>query len=78
MVLRLPWFPLIEWLAGAVFVRFPGLQVVFSESYLGWIRFTLEHCDRQRFAPQPTDQHEKSRILERVGTLMTTIDKAVR
>ena len=42
------------------------------------VRACLEHCDRQRFAPQPTDQHEKSRILERVGTLMTTLDKAVR
>ena len=23
----------------------PGLQAVFSESYLGWIPFVLEHCD---------------------------------
>src|SRR5262249_51157709 len=37
---------LIEWLAGGVFERFPGLRVVCSESYLGWIPFVLEHCDR--------------------------------
>jgi hypothetical protein len=42
------------------------------------VRECLEHCDRQRFAPQPSDQQEKSRFLERVGALMTTLDRAVR
>jgi hypothetical protein len=45
---------------------------------LGEVRDCLEHCDRQRFAPQPSDQQEKSRFLDRVGALMTTLDRAVR
>jgi predicted TIM-barrel fold metal-dependent hydrolase len=36
----------IDWVLSGVFERFPGLQVVFSESYLGWLPFVLEHCDR--------------------------------
>jgi predicted TIM-barrel fold metal-dependent hydrolase len=35
----------IDWLISGVFERFPGLQVVFSESYIGWIPFILEHAD---------------------------------
>ncbi len=35
----------IDWICSGVFERFPGLQAVFSESYLGWIPFVLEHCD---------------------------------
>jgi hypothetical protein len=42
------------------------------------VRACLEHCDVQRFAPQPTDLQEKSRVLERVGVLMTALGKAVR
>jgi predicted TIM-barrel fold metal-dependent hydrolase len=37
---------LIDWLLSGVFERFPRLQAVFSESYLGWIPFVLEHADR--------------------------------
>jgi hypothetical protein len=48
------------------------------ETTVSEVRACLEHCDRQRFAPQPTDQQEKSRFLGRVGTLMTTLDRAVR
>ena len=36
----------IDWVMSGIFERFPRLQVVFSESYLGWIPFILEHCDR--------------------------------
>jgi predicted TIM-barrel fold metal-dependent hydrolase len=34
-----------DWLLSGVFERFPALQVVFSESYIGWIPFILEHAD---------------------------------
>ncbi|MBO0729387.1 MAG: amidohydrolase family protein [Acidimicrobiaceae bacterium] len=37
---------LIDWLLSGVFERFPGLQVVFSESYVGWIPFVVQHADR--------------------------------
>jgi predicted TIM-barrel fold metal-dependent hydrolase len=37
---------LIDWIFSGVFDRFPRLQVVFSESYLGWLPFVLEHADR--------------------------------
>jgi predicted TIM-barrel fold metal-dependent hydrolase len=37
---------LIDWLLSGVFERFPGLQVVFSESYIGWIPFIVQHADR--------------------------------
>ena len=36
----------IDWIFSGVFERFPTLQVVFSESYLGWLPFVLEHADR--------------------------------
>jgi predicted TIM-barrel fold metal-dependent hydrolase len=36
----------IDWIFSGVFERFPELQVVFSESYLGWLPFVLEHADR--------------------------------
>jgi hypothetical protein len=49
-----------------------------AESTIGEVRQCLEHCDRQRFAPQPSDQQEKSRFLERAGTVMTALDRAVR
>lgn len=35
-----------DWLLSGIFERFPNLQVVFSESYLGWVPFMLEHADR--------------------------------
>jgi predicted TIM-barrel fold metal-dependent hydrolase len=35
----------IDWIISGVFERFPRLQVVFSESYVGWIPFILEHAD---------------------------------
>lgn len=35
-----------DWLLSGVFERFSRLQVVFSESYLGWVPFMLEHADR--------------------------------
>ena len=38
----------------------------------------LEERDRQRFAPQGGDPEAKSRFLERVGGLMTRLDKAIR
>jgi predicted TIM-barrel fold metal-dependent hydrolase len=37
---------MIDWIFSGVFERFPELQVVFSESYLGWVPFVLEHCER--------------------------------
>jgi predicted TIM-barrel fold metal-dependent hydrolase len=39
-------FYFIDWIFSGVFERFPGFQVVFSESYLGWIPFVLEHADQ--------------------------------
>lgn len=38
----------------------------------------LEQCDRQRFAPPGSDPEEKARFLERVGDLMTRLDRALR
>jgi hypothetical protein len=42
------------------------------------VRSCLEHCDRQRFAPAGGDAEEKSRFLERVGALMTRLDRTIR
>jgi predicted TIM-barrel fold metal-dependent hydrolase len=39
-------FYFIDWIFSGVFERFPDFQVVFSESYLGWIPFVLEHADQ--------------------------------
>jgi predicted TIM-barrel fold metal-dependent hydrolase len=36
----------IDWVLSGIFERFPRLQIVFSESYLGWVPFVVEHCDR--------------------------------
>lgn len=36
----------VDWIFSGVLERFPDLQIVFSESYLGWLPFVLEHCDR--------------------------------
>jgi hypothetical protein len=38
----------------------------------------LEHCNRQRFAPPGSDPQERSRILDRVGAVMTALDKEIR
>jgi predicted TIM-barrel fold metal-dependent hydrolase len=35
-----------DWILSGIFERFPDLQVVFSESYLGWVPFMIEHADR--------------------------------
>jgi len=35
----------IDWILSGVFERFPKLQIVLSESYLGWVPFVLEHTD---------------------------------
>jgi predicted TIM-barrel fold metal-dependent hydrolase len=37
---------LVDWLFSGTLERFPRLQIVFSESYLGWIPFIMEHADR--------------------------------
>lgn len=42
------------------------------------VRDCLEHCDRQRFAPPSADTQERRRFLDRAGSVMTSIDKAVR
>jgi hypothetical protein len=41
-------------------------------------RACLEHCDRQRFAPPGADPEEKTRFLDRVGELMTRLDRSIR
>jgi hypothetical protein len=42
------------------------------------LRACLEECDRQRFAPPGVDPQEKTRFLERVGSLMTVLDRSLR
>ncbi len=48
------------------------------EATVAEVRACLEHCDRQRFAPPGTDPEEKSRFLDRVGGLMTALDREIR
>jgi hypothetical protein len=48
------------------------------ESTIAEVRACIEHCDRQRFAPPGTDPEEKSRFLDRVGGLMTLLDREMR
>jgi hypothetical protein len=48
------------------------------ESTVTEVRACLEHCDRMRFAPPGDDPHEKSRFLDRVGDVMTAVDKGIR
>ncbi len=48
------------------------------EGMVAEVRACLEHCDRQRFAPPGIDPHEKERFLDRVGDVMTALDKAIR
>jgi len=49
-----------------------------SESTVGELLGCLEHCDRQRFAPQDGDNEEQARFLERASVTMTTLDREVR
>ncbi len=42
------------------------------------VRACLEQCDRQRFAPTGTTPSDAERFLDRVGGLMTALDRAVR
>lgn len=49
-----------------------------DEPVVAETRAILEHCDRQRFAPPGTDPEEKSRFLDRVGELMTRLDRSIR
>ncbi|HUF76178.1 MAG TPA: BatD family protein [Longimicrobiales bacterium] len=49
-----------------------------DESLVDEARAVLGHCDRQRFAPPGTDPEEKSRFLDRVGGLMTRLDRSIK
>jgi hypothetical protein len=49
-----------------------------TESTVSEVLACLEQCDRQRFAPPGTDPQEKSRFLDRVGDVMTAVDKEIR
>ncbi len=66
-------FAFIDWIMSGVFERFPRLQIVFSESYIGWIPFLLEHCDRHwanhfswaidhRMLPHPPSEYFRQNI----------------
>jgi hypothetical protein len=49
-----------------------------DEAVVAETRAILEHCDRQRFAPPGTDAGERMRLLDRVGELMTRLDRSIR
>jgi len=53
-----------------------GRQV--SASTVGEVLDCLEHCDRQRFAPQEGDSAEWARFLDRASVTMTSLDREVR
>jgi hypothetical protein len=38
----------------------------------------LDHCDRQRFAPPESDPVEETRFLDRVGQVMTRLNREVK
>ena len=38
-------FSLVDWLFSGAFVRFPRLQIAFSEGQIGWIPYILERAD---------------------------------
>jgi len=38
----------------------------------------LDHCDRQRFAPEQADARERARFLERVSGTMTSLHREIR
>jgi hypothetical protein len=48
------------------------------EATVNEVRSCLDHCDRQRFAPPGTDPQEKARFLDRVGEIMTAVEKGTR
>lgn len=48
------------------------------EATVGELQACLEQCDRQRFAPPATDPEEKTRFLDRVGDVMTAVEKGTR
>jgi hypothetical protein len=49
-----------------------------DEAAVAELAACLEHCDKQRFAPPSSDPEEKTRFLERVGELMTSLDRGLR
>lgn len=49
-----------------------------DETTVTELRACLEQCDRQRFAPPGADPEERTRLLERVGALMTALDRGLR
>lgn len=49
-----------------------------TEETIAEMRACLAHCDRMRFAPPAEDSHEKSRFLDRVGDVMTAVDRGIR
>ena len=42
------------------------------------VRACLDHSDRQRFAPPSSDRSERDGFLERVGAVMSALDKELR
>ena len=49
-----------------------------AAAHISELRSCLELCDRQRFAPPSDDSEEKTRLLDRVGGLMTALDREIR
>ena len=49
-----------------------------SEEVVEEISACLDHCDRQRFAPPGTDAREETRFLDRVGRVMTDLNREVK
>ena len=49
-----------------------------ADAQVSELRSCLELCDRQRFAPPSDDPGEKTRLLDRVGGLMTALDREIR
>jgi len=49
-----------------------------SDAVVQEVSDCLDHCDRQRFAPPGGDAEEESRFLERVGRVMTELNRKVR
>ena len=48
-----------------------------ADAQVSELRSCLELCDRQRFAPPSDDPGEKTRLLDRVGGLMTALDREI-
>jgi hypothetical protein len=49
-----------------------------DDATVGELSACLDLCDKKRFAPPSEDASAESRFLERVGALMTTLDRAIR